>query len=375
MQDYKFEDEKGRIREIRRKALEKYPELEMPESIRTPGRTWTRYPDLEDEIPEISDTDPEIIVDGDAAFWTGVDAAEEAGEKLLNSIKPEENKLNALHSAYINSLIYVKVDGEADVKIKHESNQPLFSHLVVETGDNTDVKVKEEFRGNDVSVQTSFTEIYTGKNSHVNYGAVESLDAELSYSRRKAIVNKDSSINWLNSQFESDLNRTQIDTVLKGDNSRTEKIAVWYPIDEQHIDISLKAFHQGTNTKCDMDSRAVVDNQARSLYEGLQQVEQQAEDTSSFQDQETLMLSDNAESDASPKLMIENPDVEASHAAAAGNIPKKEQHYLESRGLTQEQAERLVVKGYFEPVMQKITLPRLKETVRKEVQRKLEKTQ
>ncbi|EHK00738.1 SufBD protein, partial [Candidatus Haloredivivus sp. G17] len=69
-----------------------------------------------------------------------------------------------------------------------------------------------------------------------------------------------------------------------------------------------------------MDSRAVIEDQSRSLYEGLQQVEESAVDTKSFQDQESLLLSDNAESDASPKLMIENPNVEASHAAATGNI-------------------------------------------------------
>ena len=374
MQEYQFKDEKGRIREIREKAREKYSELEMPESIRTPGRTWTRYPDLTEEITEITSNEPEINVDGEAEVFTGVEAAEQAGEKLLDSIKPEENKLNAVHSALLNSLVYIEVTGKADIEIKHNTDEPVFSHLVLETSDNTDVKVKEYFRG-ETKVQTSFTELYLGDNSHVNYGAIESLDAELSYSRRKAIVGNDSSINWLNGQFEGDLNRTKIDTVLRGDNSRTENIGVWYPINEQHIDIALRVFHQGENTKCNMDSRAVADNHARSLYEGLQQVEQQAEDTSSFQDQETLMLSDKAESDASPKLMIENPDVEASHAAAAGNIPKKEQHYLESRGLTKEQAERLVVKGYFEPVMQKITLPELKEKVRDEVQKKLQKTQ
>jgi len=71
-----------------------------------------------------------------------------------------------------------------------------------------------------------------------------------------------------------------------------------------------------------MDSRAVVDDRSRSVYEGLQKVGEGAEDTKSFQDEKALMLSDNAEADASPKLMIENPDVEASHAASAGNVQK-----------------------------------------------------
>jgi Fe-S cluster assembly protein SufD len=206
----------------------------------------------------------------------------------------------------------------------------------------------------------------------VNYGAVEASDSELTYSRRKAVVGDYGTVNWLNSQFRGELKRTKIETVLKGDNSETEKLAVWYPTGEQHNDISMHAFHYGENTRCQMDSRAVIDDEARSVYEGLQHVGDRADETQSFQDESVLMLSDKCEVDASPKLMINDPNVEASHAASAGNLPEKELHYLESRGLTEDQARRLIVKGYFEPVMEEISLPELKESIREEVQRKLE---
>ncbi len=370
MQIHKLYEEKEEFQELRERSAELYSKLEMPESIRTPGRTWTRYPDIEDKLGDIEDFEPEIDIEGEAEVYTGSEAAEEAGKKLLDSIKPGENKLNALHAIKINSVVLIRVKGEADISVKYETDSNLFSHLVIETEDSTDLKITEDFRG-EADVQTSFTEIYTGNNSHVDYGAVESLDAELSYSHRKAVVGKDSTMKWLNGQFESELNRTKIETVLKGDNSETENIGVWYPVNNQHFDISLHVFHIGHNTKCDMDSRAVVDDRSRSLYEGLQKVEESAEDTKSFQDQESLLLSDNAEADASPKLMIENPDVEASHAAAAGKIAEEKQHYLETRGLDSEKSRRLVVKGYFEPVMQKIGLPDLKQSIRQEVDKKL----
>ena len=85
------------------------------------------------------------------------------------------------------------------------------------------------------------------------------------------------------------------------------------------------------------------------------------------------MLSDKAEADASPKLMIEHPDVEASHAASAGNVPKDELHYMESRGIPENAAQKLVVKGFFEPVMEQIELPDLKDKIREEVQKKLDR--
>jgi len=347
---------------------EKLRKLEMPESIRTPGRTWTRYPDEITEVTVKDQVEAEIETQGEVQIFTGNEAAEKAGKKFFDLIKADENRLNAFHAANLNSLIYAQVSGQTELHITYSEDSPVLSHLIVDANDNSEVTVTEETLSEDFN--TSFTEIYVGENASVEYGAVEKPE-NFSYSRRKAITKKYGSINWLNSMFTADLNRTKIETILKGNNSETEMTGVWYPTGEQHHDISLHVRHIGDNTKCDMDSRSVVDHRARSLYEGLQKVESGALDTSSFQDQETLMLSDKAESDASPKLMIEDPNVEASHAAAAGTVEKDKQHYLESRGLNKDQAERLVVKGFFEPVMTKIKVPRVKEKIREEVRRKL----
>jgi Fe-S cluster assembly protein SufD len=360
-----------KLEEIKQESRENISELEMPESIRTPGRTWTRYPrDLEEKLEDAEDSiEPVVETEGDVEIYTGESALQKAGEKAFDLIKPDENKLNAIHTANFNSIIYAEMSGDSELHIEYSEEKPVLSHLIVEAEKNADVTVTEETSSGDFN--TSFTEIYVGENASVEYGAVEK-NGEFSYSRRKAITQKYGSVNWLNGIFSGDLNRTKIETVLKGDNSETEMTGVWYPTGEQHHDISLHARHIGNNTKCDMDSRSVVDHRARSLYEGLQKVERSAVDTSSFQDQETLMLSDDAESDASPKLMIENPEVEASHAAAAGTVEKDKQHYLESRGLGENKAERLVVKGFFEPVMKQIKVPRVKEKIREEVQIKLD---
>jgi len=359
------------LEEKKELVTEKFSDLKTPESIRTPGRTWTRYPEIEleetDFTPEV-----EIETEGDIEVYRGEQAFEKAGKKFMDAVKYNEDKLTALHAYRVNSMIYIEASGKSELNITYSGDGDAHTHLIIDADDMTELSVTEEFRGSG-DIHTSINEFYTGKNSTIDYGAVEASQADLRYSIRKAIVERDSEFNWLNGIFEGQLSRTRIETVLKGDNSSTEKTGVWYPVNDQHFDISLKAYHRGENTKCDMDSRAVVEDQSRSLYEGLQQVEESAIDTQSFQDQESLLLSDNAESDASPKLMIENPNVEASHAAATGNIQKDKLHYLESRGLDYERAERLVVKGYFEPVMNEITLPDLKEKIRAQVQKKLDR--
>lgn len=357
------------IEKIRDGAEKSISELEMPESIRTPGRTWTRYPDdLIEKSDESEDIEAAIETSGDTEVFRGQEAVQEADSKLFDLIKTDENRLNAIHAARLDSLMYVRASGDSEIHVEYETEAPVSTHLLVEATEGSDLTITEETSSSDFN--TSFTEIYVGENASVQYGAVEKPEG-FSYSRRKAIVGRYGSIDWLDGIFEGDLNRTMIETVLKGDNSESEMTGVWYPTGEQHHDISLHVHHIGNNTKCDMDSRSVVDDRARSLYEGLQQVRNSAIDTQSFQDQETLMLSDRAESDASPKLMIENPNVEASHAAAAGTVEKDLQHYIETRGMNQEHARKLVVKGFFEPVMKEIQVPEVKDRIRDEVRRKL----
>lgn len=361
-----------KLEEIKSKASEKIENLETPESIRTPGRTWTRYPEIGNVLKsdESYSLNPEIEVEGDVEVLHGEEAVEAAGKKLFDAVKTDEDKLTAVHAANLNSIIYIKVSGKSSVNIVYEDDADTFAHVLVETEQNSELDLTEEFRNK--GLLTSVNEFYVGENSTLNYGAVEASNSELTYSRRKAVLEDYGKMNWLNSQFKGDLKRTKIDTVLKGDNSEVEKTAVWYPTGEQHNDIAMHAYHQGENTKCQMDSRAVVDDEARSVYEGMQYVGDLADDTQSFQDEKVLMLSDKCEVDASPKLMIHDPEVEASHAASAGNLPEKELHYMNSRGLTEEMARKLIVKGYFEPVMESISLPDLKEKVRAEVEKKLD---
>ncbi len=357
-----------KLEKMKKKASEKIEELDNPESIRTPGRTWTRYPEVN---PETEEVEPDIETEGEVEIIQGEEAVNEAGEKIFDAVKYDEDKLTAVHAANLNSVIYIKSSGQGSVKITYEDDADTFAHVVVDARENSELTLTEEFRNE--GLLTSINEIYVGENATADYGAVEASDSHLTYSRRKAVVCDYGTMNWLNSQFTGDLKRTKIETVLKGDNSETEKLAVWYPTGEQHNDISMHAYHYGENTRCQMDSKAVVDDEARSVYEGLQHVGDRADETQSFQDESVLMLSDKCEVDASPKLMIEDPNVEASHAASAGNLPEKELHYLNSRGLSEEQARKLIVKGYFEPVLEEISLPELKESIRSEVGKKLSK--
>lgn len=355
------------LEELREQGSRDIDSLDMPGSIRTPGRTWTRYPEL--DVSGTREYMPEVEVEGDAEVFTGAEAVEEAGKKLFDAVKRDENRLTALHAAQLNSLVFLRIQGEAGARIVYGKGDPVSCHLVVDATESSEATVTEEFKA--PGLTTSLGEFYVGENASLTYGSVNSSGTDFCYTARKAVVERDAEMNWLNAVFGPKKSRTRVETVLNGDNSSTEKLAAWYATGEQHTDISMKVRHIGENTRCDMDSRAVADDRARSVYEGLQKVEATAPDTQSFQNEKVLTLSEKSEVDASPKLKIENNDVEASHAATTGNVDPEKLHYLKSRGLTEREARRLVVKGFFEPLMDRVTVPELKKSIRAEVDRKL----
>jgi len=105
----------------------------------------------------------------------------------------------------------------------------------------------------------------------------------------------------------------------------------------------------------------VIDDRARSAYEGVQNVAREAWSTSSYQRENTLMLSDDAEADASPKLIINNHDTEASHSATVGQVDREDLFYMISRGVDDRRGTNMLVEGFYVPVLEEIEVDALRE--------------
>jgi len=111
-----------------------------------------------------------------------------------------------------------------------------------------------------------------------------------------------------------------VETELNGDGSESQIVGTFFGTEDQHFDINARVWHQAEHTTADLVTRGVLDDVSRSVYEGVQDVGEDAWNTSSYQRENTLMLSDDAEADASPKLIIHNHDTEASHSATVGQV-------------------------------------------------------
>ncbi|WP_338727972.1 Fe-S cluster assembly protein SufD [Haladaptatus sp. DJG-WS-42] len=363
-------DEPEWMLETRLDALAALSDAAMPHVIRTPGRNWTNLADLDFEsfVDPLNAAEDKDQVGPDnvevLSFAEALSEHEDLVKAHFGSVIPtQENYLTALSTALFTTgtVVYVPkgVDAE-DVKIRTTMNsRSLFNYTLVITEENSSVTILErQSTGEKVEGERYYSgivEIAAGENSHVQYGSLQNLDEETyNYQLKRGQTDTYSTVTFIEGNIGSRMTKSSVETQLDGDTSETKIVGAFFGHDDQHIDIASRVWHNAEHTTADLVTRGVLDDAARSVYEGVQDVGREAWDTSSYQRESTLMLSDQSEADASPKLIINNHDTEASHSASVGQVDKEDLLYMTSRSIPEQVAKNMLVEGFFVPVLDEI---------------------
>ncbi|SEH39135.1 Fe-S cluster assembly protein SufD [Halopenitus malekzadehii] len=388
-------DEPDWLLETRLDAFDELDELDLPDVIQTPGRRWTNLEGLDFEslvdplnqadVTERDGEDDVVVLPFTEAFAEYGDVIEANFGSVLD---PQENYLTALSVALFTTgtFVYVPagVDAE-DVTIRAEMNsRSLFSQTLVVTEESSSVTILEGIEsGADAAADVSpanadryfsnLVEVAAGENSYVQYGSLQNLAEDTyTYTLKRGSTDTYATINWIEGNLGSALTRSDVETELDGDGSETQIVGAFFGHDDQHLDLNARVWHNAENTTADLVTRGVLDEEARSVYEGVQDVGRDAWNTSSYQRENTLMLSDDAEADASPKLIIHNHDTEASHSATVGQVDAEELFYMKSRSIDPETARNMLVEGFFVPVLEEIRVDEFRDDLEELVQARLE---
>jgi Fe-S cluster assembly protein SufD len=382
-------DEPEWLLETRLSALSALPELDLPDVIQTPGRRWTNLEqfDFEEIVDPLAQTEDRDLVspESDVEVLSFVDALEEYEGVVRDSfgtiIDPERDYLTALSVALFSSgtLVYVPegVDAE-DVKIRTRmAGRSLFNHTLVVAEESSSVTILERQSSEPYSEEgmryySGLVEIDAGENAYVQYGSLQNLsEGTYNYTLKRGVTDTYSTVNFIEGNLGSRLTRSDIETELNGDSSETKIVGAFFGHNDQHFDVNARVWHQAEHTTADLVTRGVLDNEARSVYEGVQDVGRDAWDTNSYQRENTLMLSDDSEADASPKLIIHNHDTEASHSATVGQVDKEDLFYMTSRGIPHLTARNMLVEGFFVPVLEEIAVDELRDDLEETIAARL----
>ncbi len=292
------------------------------------------------------------------------------------------NKFDALHGAFWQGgyLLHVpkglRVEVPLHVHIKmSEAQQADLSHTLIIAEAGSQVTILEDNLSTDDTTSgfhSGAVEIFAGQNATVTYVQVQHWNRHTwNFASHRAIVDRDAQLCWVTAAFGGRLSKVNQAVVLEGTGCNAKMLGLSFTDARQHLDVSTAQEHVSPHTSSDLLYRTVLKDRSQTAWGGNIYVYPEANHTDAYQKNDNLVLSERAHTDTLPGLEIKAHEVRCTHGATAGKIDAEQVFYLMSRGIPYAQAERLIVDGFFEPVMERIPLESVQEELRKLVTQKL----
>lgn len=300
---------------------------------------------------------------------------------MTNGVKVDEHRLTALHAALFNggAFLYIPRNVEVAAPIQavyllDNAEADLFNHVIVAADDNSSVTYVENYISTVESnrVVNIITEVTTGSNARVQFGAVDTLAAGITtYVNRRGTAGRDSKIEWALGLMNDGNTISENTTNLVGDGSVGDTKTVVVGRGEQIQNFTTKVVHFGKSTEGFILKHGVMKDSATSIFNGIGKIEHGASKSNAEQESRVLMLSEKARGDANPMLLIDEDDVMAGHAASVGRVDPVQLYYLMSRGIPKAEAERLVIHGFLAPVVNQLPIEGVKKQLSEVIERKV----
>lgn len=314
-------------------------------------------------------------------------AAREHGDLLqkylmTKAVKADEHRLTALHAALINGGVFLYIPKNIEVKdpihavyLNDDKDTNLFNHVIIVAEDNSSVTYVENYLStveDSNGLYNIVTEVIANANAHVTYGAVDTLAKGITtYVNRRGVAARDARIEWALGLMNEGNTISENTTNLMGDGSYANTKTVVVGRGEQTENFTTSIVQFGRNTEGYILKHGVVKENATTIFNGIGKIEHGASKSISEQESRLLMLSEKARGDANPMLLIDEDDVVAGHAASVGRVDPVQLYYLMSRGISKEEAERLVIHGFLAPVVDQLPIENVKKLLIDVIERKI----
>jgi Fe-S cluster assembly protein SufD len=223
------------------------------------------------------------------------------------------------------------------------------------------------------SAHAGIVEIKVGKNARFRFVELQNLGRHSwSFTHERASVEKDGDLDWIFGAVGSKVTKNFTDLVLDGRGSQGRMSGFYFADGIQHFDHDTQQNHMAADTTSDLLFKGALLNRSRSVWQGMIYVALGAQKTDGYQANRNLILSNKARADSIPGLEIMADDVRCTHGATVGQLEEEPIFYLMSRGVARDQAERIVIDGFFAPIMDRIPFDGVQERFKAMIDAKLE---
>jgi Fe-S cluster assembly protein SufD len=261
--------------------------------------------------------------------------------------------------------LYVRVTGS------HEDGALFWRLLVVAEEGSRFSLIEEHVSGSPelAGYSNAVSELFVGDAAKLEYVSIQNLSQETwHFASHRATVGRDAELDWVAGGFGSKKGKIRIENDLAGQGATSRVTGAYFADGAQHLDYDTLQKHMAPNTTSDFAFKGALRDHATAVWRGMIRVEQDAQKTNAYQENRNLLLSPNAHADSIPGLEIEANDVRCTHGATVSQVDRDELFYCMARGLSRGEAERLIVRGFYQEIFDRIEL----EPVRNALQSALE---
>lgn len=287
----------------------------------------------------------------------GVDVAEILKKHFMKLISESDHKFAALHAAVWSggSFIYVPKNVSVEIPIQsyYRLNAPgagQFEHTLIIVDEGSDLHFIEGCSAPKYTVSNlhaGSVELYVKKNSRLKFSTVESWSKNVfNLNTKRAYVEEDGSIEWVTGSFGSRISMLYPMGILAGARAKMEYTGVTFAGAEQNLDTGAKVVHIGPNTYSMMMAKSLSKDGGISTTRTLAKICKTAVGAKSYTDCKSLILDDKSISNAIPEVKVECDDAEVSHEASVGKISDEAIYYLKTRGISEDEARAMIVRGF-----------------------------
>lgn len=298
-----------------------------------------------------------------------------------------EQKLTSLNAAFHQDDVFVDIPagftGAVPLRLVHvhalSQGQAVFPLTIIRVGAGSSVTLIDEYvslaspgSADGAHLINGRIELVLEQGAQARYIRLQRWDARArEFLLLRSMLAREASLTLANLHLGAALSKTHLVVSLQGEQASSRLFGFVFGRAGQHIDQHTLQHHLAPRTFSDLQFKAALQDASRMVYTGLIRIAPQAKQTDAYQANHNLLLSRTASAETIPMLEILADDVQCKHGASTGPIDDEQAFYLMSRGVPREAAQRLLVMGFVEPIIQQVPFEPLQERLRQEIEEEI----
>ncbi len=281
---------------------------------------------------------------------------------MTQCVPVSDHKFVMLHAAVWSggTFIYVPKNVTIDLPLQayfrmNAKGSGQFEHTLIIADEGANVHYIEGCsapRYGTNSLHAGCVEIFVHAGARVRYSSIENWSKDTyNLNTKRALVDENGIIEWVNGNMGSNTTMLYPSSILRGRGARSDSLGVAFAGPGQNQDTGAKAIHAAPNTSSTIISKSISRDGGVNTFRGLIKITPIATDVNASMVCDALLIGKKSVANTIPELKIKNDQVAVSHEARVGKIGEEEIFFLQSRGLNEQEATRLVVSGFIEPII------------------------